>query len=664
MKKRVASLLTAFLLTLTLFPAVALAAGSAFRDITDSATATAAESLRLMGVLDGYGDGTFRPEGTLNRAQFCKMVINTIGAEKQLGRYASVTVFPDVKPSYWAAPYINLAAKGEKIVAGYADGSFHPERSVTLGHAVTILLRLLGYKDADIGGIWPNSYVAVAASTGLLDGVGTVGSAALTRGQAARLFVNLLRAETADGAAYFTLSEETTLNSLDAGGKLVTPERTYDMEYPQSSTTLTGSRGQVVLRGGKALTFLPVDMASPSSSAGVIIVGSNGSTTGFAALTGNRTEYAIYKNGVLSSAGALRAGDTAVYSPSANAVQVCDTRITAYYENCSPSPESPATVEILGGTEFTVLPAAVDSLSQFRPGKVVTFLLTADGRIAGASDSTRSAYQGNAVAVQTGGGAKLICGGTEIALNCSIPETYGRAAKIGSDKDGNLTFTSLGKAASGTLDAAARKLGSRKLAANVRVYDADGILAQEDWGDVSAADITASRLNWAGDVDLVMVGGAQSSLFYGIAKVETTYGEERPVNDAEGRSPGDEEWEETYSSEVVVELTVECNGKTVGPFPNTVGLKNGDMVAVKIDKAGTRFTSGVSLRKFSNVSSASWVGKTAVTYGGRTYSVSKDIPCYNRDNGRWMDLDAALKYGDTFQLYLYDNTVRIVEVGG
>lgn len=45
----------------------------------------------------------------------------------------------------------------------------------------------------------PQSYVSQAATIGLTDGVSTDGYAALTRGQAARLFLNLLRADMAGG---------------------------------------------------------------------------------------------------------------------------------------------------------------------------------------------------------------------------------------------------------------------------------------------------------------------------------------------------------------------------------------------------------------------------------------------------------------------------------
>ena len=206
MKKRI---LTALLAVVMVFTTQVIPAGAAetvrFSDLPDTNTATAVESLRLMGVLDGYGDGTFRPDRQLTRAQFCKMVTYMVDGAGELGRYRAVTVFPDVKPSHWAAGYINLAAKGRNIIAGYPDGKFYPERTVTLGQAVTILLRLLGYKDEDVGGVWPDSYMAVGAAAGLTDGVGTDGNAPLTRAQAAKLFVNLLRF-TIQGMGYSNLA--------------------------------------------------------------------------------------------------------------------------------------------------------------------------------------------------------------------------------------------------------------------------------------------------------------------------------------------------------------------------------------------------------------------------------------------------------------------------
>ena len=151
MKKRILTWLLAISMlgSLLTVPAGA-AAVTKFSDVSDSYTATAVEALRLMGVLDGYGDGTFRPDTILNRAQFCKMAVYAMDGSGELGRYSTVTIFPDVKPSHWASAYINMAAR-KGIISGFADGKFKPGQTVTAGQAVTILMRGLGYKDEDMG---------------------------------------------------------------------------------------------------------------------------------------------------------------------------------------------------------------------------------------------------------------------------------------------------------------------------------------------------------------------------------------------------------------------------------------------------------------------------------------------------------------------------------
>ena len=91
---------------------------SRFSDVSDPDTLLAIETLRLMGALDGYPDGTFQPKGYLTRAQFCKMVIYAMNGADELSRYETITVFPDVRGSHWASSYVNMAAKGKGVIAG------------------------------------------------------------------------------------------------------------------------------------------------------------------------------------------------------------------------------------------------------------------------------------------------------------------------------------------------------------------------------------------------------------------------------------------------------------------------------------------------------------------------------------------------------------------
>ena len=315
MKRRITTFLLAVCMTVSLLAVPAGAASGAtvtFSDIGDRSTAMAVESLRLLGVLDGYGDGTFRPGTVLNRAQFCKMAVYAMNGSSELSRYRTVTIFPDVKPSHWAAAYINMAAKGKDIISGYADGRFHPDRTVTVGQAVTILMRMLGYKDEDIGGIWPDSYMAEAATVGLTEGVSTNGSAGLTRAQAARLFLNLLRTQTKEGGTTFasTLGQtvQGVLLSADTEGgegRLRLSTGTYTLtEGKASNGMLNGMKGTLIVdsKSGRALTFVPEDLGSSKT-----VVLASAKATEMTDTSGNtytvKSDTQVFQNGEASSWG-------------------------------------------------------------------------------------------------------------------------------------------------------------------------------------------------------------------------------------------------------------------------------------------------------------------------------------------------------------------------
>ena len=527
----------------------AAAATTRFSDVSDPTIRQSAEVLRLMGVLDGYADGTFRPGTVLNRAQFCKMAVYAMNGSSELGRYSTVTVFPDVKPSHWAASYINMAAKGKNIISGYPDGRFYPERTVTVGHAVTVLLRILGYKDENIGGVWPDSYMAVAATIGLTEGVSTNGNAGLTRGQAARLFRNLLEMEGAEGGTLYTLSEETDLVSVDGGaGTMKTSDgKIYPMVHAVGDTTLVGTHGRVVQTAdGKALTFLPNSGGSSSSTSAAVIITEDGSAAGLSALAGNNN-YTIYKNGAPATIADLRKNDVAVYAPGTNSIRVCDTRITVYYENCAPNPQSPTTITALGHT-FNVLPTAVESLSRYKPGDAVTLLLTVDGQVAGAADPNASATRSNAVGVVWDGKVYLVCGGSTIQLD-NVPgaaEHNGQAVRISSSQKEKVSLSDQRNSLSGDLLVSTRKMGSRPLAENVLIFDGGKAIGinQLTVDQVPDSQILYARANWAGEVDLIVLDRAVDQLV-GRVFVEST---QSPVYDDEGNVVGSE-WKDRVGLE-------------------------------------------------------------------------------------------------------------------
>ena len=743
MKRRITTFLLAVCMTVSLLAVPAGAASGAtvtFSDIGDRSTAMAVESLRLLGVLDGYGDGTFRPGTVLNRAQFCKMAVYAMNGSSELSRYRTVTIFPDVKPSHWAAAYINMAAKGKDIISGYADGRFHPDRTVTVGQAVTILMRMLGYKDEDIGGIWPDSYMAEAATVGLTEGVSTNGSAGLTRAQAARLFLNLLRTQTKEGGTTFasTLGQtvQGVLLSADTEGgegRLRLSTGTYTLtEGKASNGMLNGMKGTLIVdsKSGRALTFVPEDLGSSKTvvlasakatemtdtsgntytvksdtqvfqngeagswgeaytwlnagtsvtlyldaagnvdyvfvggggnATSAVIVYEKGSTAGFASLAGGATGYTIYKNGVRASSGDMRKYDVATYSAVTNSIRVSDTRITGYYEDCSPNPSEPSKITVLGH-EFNVLPSAMQTVSKFRPGDQITLLLTEDNQVAGAVEATGTTASGNAIGIaEVGSGSatvNLLCGiqvKGSVKLSASdVERLNGQLVRVSSSKKDGLSLTRLTGGVSGDLDVENGKLGSRELAENVIIFQNDGSgltaisLSQITEAKVPSSQITYAGTDWADRVKVIVLNSVTGSGYiFGRAHYTANY-------DEEGNRVGN------------AQLSVEYGeGKTTATFETGYVVRNGDIVGITIVTAGNtqRIGSLIYPDELRNVPNAAWSGKGAVTVNGRTYTVPASLPCYNRETKEWVTLTEARAYADSATLYVHQGVVRFLEVG-
>ena len=653
MKKRILTWLLAISMlgSLLTVPAGA-AAVTKFSDVSDSYTATAVESLRLMGVLDGYGDGTFRPDTVLNRAQFCKMAVYAMDGSGELGRYSTVTIFPDVKPSHWASAYINMASK-KGIISGFADGKFKPSQTVTAGQAVTILMRGLGYKDEDMGGVWPQSYMAEAQTNGLLKSTGiTSAYAGLTRAQAAKLFLNLFEAKHGKSETllfnYNVGKDEVYLTAVDGGkGTMTAGGKTYTMAHPVTSTSLIGSKGKAVLNSaGEILTFLPITGSNGVSNAAVII-SANGSVAGLDSLAGS-TSYNIYKNGSPATAADLKRYDVATYASATNSIIVSDTRVSVYYEDCKPSPSSPATITVLGGKELNVLPTAVDSLSKLKPGKQIVLLLTADGQVAGAEDANNTGARGNAMAVVSEkGDVQLVCGGA--LLNIGTASEYaGQVVSVYADKSG-LKLNKISGGVGGDLLPKEGTLGGRKLADNVMLFDGGRQIALSELSQtgVNSGRISYARTNWAGQVDLIVLNnGLAGDMIFGRAIVDSKY-------------------DPTTGKETDRKITIVCSDTEKYTVYSGNSVSTGAFVAASIKKSvngNLMFTSFATMSKLSNVSSSAWIGKTAVNFGSRTYEVPSNVQCYNDDTGKWMTLDDAKAYGGTMNLYVYDGVVRIVEV--
>ena len=344
----------------------------------------------------------------------------------------------------------------------------------------------------------------------------------------------------------------------------------------------------------------------------------------------------------------LKQYDVATYASATNSIIVSDTRMSVYYEDCKPSPSSPATITVLGGKELNVLPTAVDSLSKLKPGKQIVLLLTADGQVAGAEDANNTGARGNAMAVVSEkGDVQLVCGGA--LLNIGTASEYaGQVVSVYADKSG-LKLNKISGGVGGDLLPKEGTLGGRKLADNVMLFDGGRQIALSELSQtgVNSGRISYARTNWAGQVDLIVLNnGLAGDMIFGRAIVDSKY-------------------DPTTGKETDRKITIVCSDTEKYTVYSGNSVSTGAFVAASIKKSVNdrlMFTRFDTMSKLSNVSSGAWIGKTAVNFGSRTYEVPSNVQCYNDDTGKWMTLDDAKAYGGTMNLYVYDGVVRIVEV--
>jgi len=279
----------------------------------------------------------------------------------------------------------------------------------------------------------------------------------------------------------------------------------------------------------------------------------------------------------------------------------------------------------------------------------MTLLLTADGQVAAALESSGNQARSNAVAVVSDEGElQMICGTGLIPLSATADEKYyGQVVRVSTGRKNDVNLTDLRGDISGDLDVENRKLGSKALAENVLVLNGGAFigLGQLNREQTREEQILYARTNWRGQVDLIVLDPTED-VIYG----RVFWQKEQVSGDEDG-------------GKVEELLGVEYgNGLRVGPFKSHYALNTGDFVAAKLNSAGTTFTSLTELTRLKNVAESAWIGKSAVTFGGRTYTVSETVLCYNRDSGDWVTLDAALAYADTANLYVSGGVVRVVEV--
>ena len=191
--KKVLALVLAFACAFTMF------AGAAFTDSADiKVDADVVDTLVSLGIVEGFEDGSFQPNGTVTRAQMAKMIYVLRTGNSDASAYNDEkSSFTDIN-GHWARGYIKYC-QSLGIIAGKSNTKFVPNEKVSAQEAAKMLLVTLGY-DAQKAGLvgtgWASKTNALADEAGLLEDVNTSFTAACPRQYAAQLIYNAIDAKT------------------------------------------------------------------------------------------------------------------------------------------------------------------------------------------------------------------------------------------------------------------------------------------------------------------------------------------------------------------------------------------------------------------------------------------------------------------------------------
>lgn len=201
--KKVISAVVALALSASTF-----VSASSFTDVADTASyAEAIDVLSALGIVNGYaeddGTYTFKPEGSITRAEAATMIVGALNMTADAQASAGTSKFADVNTqASWATGYVNVGVS-QGFINGMDDTTFAPQDGVTYAQMCVMLTSIAGYGDyAAANGGWPAGYTTMAASTGINKGVAVANDTELTRGQVAQMIWNTLQAPMLDVNEY------------------------------------------------------------------------------------------------------------------------------------------------------------------------------------------------------------------------------------------------------------------------------------------------------------------------------------------------------------------------------------------------------------------------------------------------------------------------------
>ncbi len=182
--------MSVLLLTLPFGLTLAETVTEIFADIPEThANADAVVYVYQTGIVNGYPDGTFGADKTINRAEFTKIFVNANYDREVIEACDSTSLpFADVSPNDWFAPFVCVGFR-QGIIKGYDDGNFKPGNTINFVESAKILT--IGAIGESVSSPWYKDYVlALESKKSIPTDIVDFGQN-LTRGQMAEMIMRL-----------------------------------------------------------------------------------------------------------------------------------------------------------------------------------------------------------------------------------------------------------------------------------------------------------------------------------------------------------------------------------------------------------------------------------------------------------------------------------------
>ncbi len=439
MKQRIICIVLALFLILGVLAPLAMAASPSEDE--------AATVLAALDIMVGDEDGNLNLSNTITRAEFTKMSVAATSYKDTVGDTASVSPFPDVPKTNWAAPWISVAVDNG-MVQGDLYGNFNPNSTITLAEGVTIVLRLLGYQDSSFSGTWPSGQMTLYTALDLDEGISLGQDDPMTREDAMYLFYNLMTTPTATGSGYY-------LNSINYG--------------------MVSSDGEI-------------DMVALVNDA---MKGPMLADTGWEdSININPSIATVYRDGSPSNYTSICPLDVIYWSESMQSLWVYSQKVTGTYQAASPSASAPTAIVVAGQTytiEATSAAYDLSDLGTYNVGDQITIFIGRNGGIVAVADAaTASSILYGMVTITSTDTYQDSNGNSYVSDTVTVMSTNGVQYTYPVDDDDwdvgdmvQLTFGTSGttiktlssKTISGKVNSTATKLGSYTFADDVEIID-------------------------------------------------------------------------------------------------------------------------------------------------------------------------------------------------